>query len=75
VKNRFQSLPFKCNLQRYAEVSRVAERLNDAREVGPLYNLHPVVVTHRLKAPGFKRLVSTLESTSEKLVSFQAFAF
>jgi hypothetical protein len=42
VKNRFQSLPFKCNLQRYSEVgARAAELTTTGTSVVGLYNFDP----------------------------------
>jgi hypothetical protein len=43
VKNRFQSLPFKCNLQRYtAALDWLARAEKLAPEVGGLYKLNSV---------------------------------
>jgi hypothetical protein len=48
VKNRFQSLPFKCNLQRYNEVE-----LDAARAAADAVGLHKsnAVDSHSVKAP------------------------
>jgi hypothetical protein len=53
VKNRFQSLPFKCNLQRY-NVWLQLSRMMGLPQGAPLehvtvglYNLHPVHLIHR----------------------------
>jgi hypothetical protein len=47
VKNRFQSLPFKCNLQRYNEVlmikkSAVKKKLTPEEAKVGLYKFNPV---------------------------------
>jgi hypothetical protein len=49
VKNRFQSLPFKCNLQRYTTVAKIRDELLE--ETGEMFdcallNLYPVGAAH-----------------------------
>jgi hypothetical protein len=55
VKNRFQSLPFKCNLQRYIGEACLSEHsINDfVYEVGLYKLLNPVDTPISFKAPGF----------------------
>jgi hypothetical protein len=67
VKNRFQSLPFKCNLQRYTmsldggrwfPVTLYADKSEGggAIPVGAVQVRESSCVTHTLKAPGFTTL-------------------
>jgi hypothetical protein len=54
VKNRFQSLPFKFNLQRYTvELTLVPDRVTSIVEVGGGCTRFGMQLTHSLKARGF----------------------
>jgi hypothetical protein len=56
VKNRFQSLPFKRNLQRYnEEEAEFVEGSAPGRQPAGLYELNPVDLNHSVKAPGFSK--------------------
>jgi hypothetical protein len=54
----FQAFAFKCNLYRYTlayhlkALHNAGDCLKCGVEVGGLYKLNPVVMTHSLKAPG-----------------------
>jgi hypothetical protein len=54
VKNRFQSLPFKCDLQRYSEALGVVARLEKDKVERGLYKLD--VVGLSLKGAWFQPL-------------------
>jgi hypothetical protein len=70
VKNRFQSLPFKCSLQRYNE-----EYINHRRMMIGVGSIAGVVgvctscisLTHRLQAPGFNRRTYRVKNPVSKV--------
>jgi hypothetical protein len=73
VKNRFQSLPFKRNLQRYnEEEAEFVEGSAPGRQPAGLYELNPVDLNHSVKAPGFSK---PLRLKCDVLVSNFAFKF
>jgi hypothetical protein len=55
VKNRFQNLPFKCNLQRYVEAKLLHEETVALASEAGLYRLNQFDphLTHSLKVPAF----------------------
>jgi hypothetical protein len=62
VRNRFQSLPFKCDLQRYNEEAFIRElTLKSVLTLVGLYNL-----THSLKGARFQPLNPSSEKTGFK---------